>query len=362
MIRTLATRPTRLVACAVTLPLIGALLAPLGAQAQITVGNNVFPSAGDTLHYALDRSPGPAIQVGPAGFGETWDFSSLTWHATWIETLRPAATGTGAEFFGDATLVYTQTGPASVNFPLLPGSNGSEAYLQVTDDEVRLLGFHGGSDAPQLGVGAFVKSTEACNGDPSCTPDLRTVFMTRYAPLALTYAPIQFFDIKLHSGYVLEEYPGIDVPGFPFTADSFRIRVNTSRLQVVDAFGTLVLPNGNSFEVLRRKTTEQVEVRLDANVRPLGWLDVTDLAIQYGIGPDVHWGTWEQYTFDFIDAFFKETLATTYSPIAPDGQADMTAIEQVRFVNLAYVPEPQTGPLLLVGVIGLSRLGRRARA
>jgi hypothetical protein len=358
MIRTL---PPRLAACAAPLSLIGALLLPLVVQAQVTVGNSVFPQAGDTLHYALDRSPGPEIQIGPAGFGETWDFSSLAWQTTWNETLRPAATGTGAEFFGDATLVYAQTGPASVNFPLLPGSNGSEAYLQVTNDEVRLLGFHGGSDAPQLGVGAFVKSTEACNGDPSCTPDLRTVFMTRYAPLALTYAPIQFFDVKLHSGYVLEEYPGIDVQGFPFTADSFRIRVNTNRFQYVDAIGTLVLPNGNSFEVLRRRTTEQVEVRLDANVRPLGWLDVTDLAIQYGIGPDVRWGPWEQYTFDFIDALFKETLATTYSPIAPDGQADMTAIEQVRFVNLAYVPEPQTAPLLLAGLIALRRLARKSR-
>ena len=324
----------------------------------------MFPSAGDTLHYALDRSPGPAIEVTNPGSGWTWDFSSLAWHATWIETLRPAATGTGAEFFGDATLVYTQTGPASVNFPLLPGSNGSEAYLQVTDSAVKLLGFHGGSDAGHLGVGAFVTPQSNCPWDPNCTPDLRTAFLTRYDPVELTWAPKYFFDIRARNAGVIEEYEfsATDIPGLSdvfSTATYLRIRAAESSVTTVNASGTLLLPGGN-FEVLRETTRSFVELRLDAYVVPLGWLDVTDIATT--AIPDVRWGTFEQYTYRYFDADSKESLATTYSPIALYGQADPSAIEQVRFKNLAAVPEPETAPLLLVGVLGLSRLGRKARA
>ncbi len=360
MIRTL---PIRRSACAATLALVGAILAPLVVQAQIEVGNSVFPQAGDNLHYALDRSPGPDIVVTPPGFGLIWDFRSLAWHATWIETLRPAATGTGAEFFGDATLVYTQSGPASVNFPLLPGSNGSEAYLRVTNDTVDLLGFHGGSDAGQLGVGAFVKPTSACTGDPNCTPDLRTVFMTRYSPLNLAWAPKNFFDIRQGTANAIEEYPSTYIPGLSDVLPTFtelRIRAAETGLTNVNAFGTLLLPGG-SFDVLREVTRRSVELRLEANVPPLGWLDVTDIAVQY-VPSDVRWGTWEQYTHRYFDAVSKESLATTYSPIALYGQADPSAIEQVRFKNLAAVPEPRTAPLLLAGVIGLTRLGRNPRA
>lgn len=359
------TLPTRLAVFAGALAFVAALLSPVAVQAQIIeAGNSVFPSAGDTLHYALDRSPGPEIQNGPSGFGVTWDFSSLTWHAAWIETLRPAATGTGVEFFGDATLVYTQTGPASVRFPLLPGSNGSEAYLRVTNGTVDLLGFHGGSDAAQLGVGAFVKPASACTGDPNCAPDLRTVFMTRYAPLNLTWAPKNFFDLRQGAANGIEEYPATYIPGLSDVLPTFtalRIRAAETSVTSVNAFGTLLLPGG-SFEVLREVKRSYVELRLEANMPPLGWLDITDIAIQYDVSPGVHWGTWEQYTHRYFDAVSKESLATTYSPIALYGQADSNAIEQVRFKNLAAVPEPQMAPLVLFGAIGLSWLGRRNRA
>jgi len=358
MIRTLW---TPLATCAATLSLVGVLLSPSVAQAQITVENSVFPNAGDTLHYALDRSPGPEIVSTPPGFGWVWDFRSLAWHATWVETLRPAATGAGAEFFGDATLVYTQTGPASVNFPLFPGSNGSEAYLQVTGSAVTLLGFHGGSDAGHLGVGAFVTQPSTCAWDASPTPGLRTAFLTRYDPLELTWAPKNFFDVRQGNAGVIEAYPATDIPGlsdvFPFTY--LRICAAASSVTTVNASGTLLLPGG-SFEVLREATRSFVELRLDAYVPPLGWLDVTHLATT--AIPDVRWGTWEQYTYRYFDAVSKESLATTYSPIAIYGAADSGVIEQVRFKNLAAVPEPRTATSLLVGVIALSRLGRKARA
>lgn len=339
--------------------LAAALLAPLGAQTQIVVGNSVFPRAGDSLHYALDRNPDPAIQVTPPGGVQTWDFSSLKAQTRWVETLSPAATGTGAEFFGDATLVYTQTGPASVNFPLLPGSNGSEAYLRVSDNAVSLLGFHGGSDAGHLGVGAYVRY---CNdGDPACTPDLRTEFMTRYRPpLALTWAPKNFFDIRQATSRFDEVYPAAVIPGLAsFTYESLRTRTEVSSVTRVYAYGTLLLPGG-SFDVLREQTQTIVSIELDALVRPLGWLDVTDQATT--AIPDVRWGTWEQYTYRYFDASSKESLAITYSPIATVGLADPSAIEQVQFKHLSAVPEPQTALLFLLGLAGLLRPKRNSRA
>jgi hypothetical protein len=347
-------------ACAV-LPLAAALWAPV--QAQIVVGNSVFPRAGDTLHYALDRNPGPAIQVTPPGF-HVWDFSSLQKQTTWTETLRPASSSSGFEFFSGATLVYTQTGPASVNFPLLPGSNGSEAFLKVTDNAVSLMGFYGGSDAGHLGVGAVVRPALDCAvipPDPACVPDLRTVFMTRYkVPLQLLAAPTQFFDIRASSASVLQEYPPALIPGLvniPYT--DLRVRVTVSSTTAVDGAGTLLLPGG-SFEALRERTRTIVELRLDAQVPPLGWLDITDPHARAAI-PDVRWGTWEQYTYRYFDALSKESLATTYSPIALVDMADSFAVEQVRFKDLAPVPEPQTAVMLLLGLIGLSRVVPKTR-
>lgn len=343
----------------VRVALTAVLLAPLGAQAQqIVVGNSVFPRAGDSLHYALDRNPDPAIQVTPPGFNQTWDFSSLKAQTRWVETLRPASTGAGAEFFGDATLVYTQTGPASVSFPLLPGSNGSEAYLKVTDSAVSLLGFHGGSDAGHLGVGAYVKFCPV--GEQDCAPDLRTEFMTRHSPpLALTWAPKSFFDIRQATSRFDEVYPAAVIPGLvnvPY--ESLRTRTEVSSVTFVNAFGTLLLPGG-SFDVLREQTHTTVSLALDALVRPLGWLDATDQATT--AIPDVRWGTWEQYTYRYFDASSKESLAITYSPIARVGLADPSAIEQVQFKHLAAVPEPQTALLFLLGLAGLLWLKRKTR-
>jgi len=333
----------------VRVALAAALLAPLGAQAQIVVGNSVFPRAGDALHYALDRNPDPAIQVTPPDFGsQTWNFSSLKAQTSWVETLRPASTGASAEFFGDATLVYTQTGPASVNFPLLPGSNGSEAYLKVTDNAVSLLGFHGGSDAGHLGVGAYAKYCYA--GDPGCTPDLRTEFMTRYRPaLELTWAPNNFFDIRQAMSRADEVYPAADISGLSFNTliQALRVRAEVSSVTAVYAHGTLLLPGG-SFDVLREQTRTTVNLTLDANIPPLGWLDITDQATT--AIPDVRWGSWEQYTYRYFDASSKESLAITYSPIARFGFADPGVIEQVQFMHLAAVPEPQTAMLFLLGL------------
>lgn len=383
----------RLSSGAAAILLAGAVLVPIASHAQIVVGNSVFPQAGDTLHYALDTSPtGPASQPTPPGFGQLWDFSNLKASTTWTETLRPAATGAGAQYFTSsvdrvvspaATLVYTQTGPASVNFPLIPGSNGTEAYLQVTDNAVNLLGFYGGNDALHTGVGAFVDGSQTnCVG---CDPSSRE-FLTRYTrtsfpnlpeagstrvggglPIQLRSAPTSIFDVRQVSVSAMEHYPGFAIPAgvLPFNADEFRHRASIDIVTVWDGSGTLLLPGGSSFEVLREKIMTSVELRVDAYIPPLGWLDMTDVVLQYGALPDVNLRLFRQTTYRYFDADSKESLATVYMTMFDPSQEDPATfterVEQVQFKNLAAVPEPQTAVLFLAGLAPLWGWARKTR-
>ncbi|MDX2282642.1 MAG: T9SS type A sorting domain-containing protein [Bacteroidia bacterium] len=52
---------------------------------------------------------------------------------------------------------------------------------------------------------------------------------------------------------------------------------------MVDAWGSVITPAG-TYEVLRQKRTFYRESRMDAKVPPLGWLDVTDVVLQAGVG------------------------------------------------------------------------------
>jgi hypothetical protein len=356
--------------------LLGAVLCVLAAgsaQAQITVGNSVFPQAGETLRYAIDMSPSPTITVTPPGGFQTWDFSSLKPSSTWVETLQPAASSAGAEFFPGATLVYTQTAPAAARFPMLPGSNGAQVFLQVTGNRVNLTGFYGGSDAGYLGVGAYAAPQCGESDPPQCGGDLRTVSMTRYRqPLALMSAPTQFFDIRSSVGQFSEIYPPalipalIDVPYTALQVSSYG-PVGVASSTVVDAFGTLLLPGG-SFQVLREKTTLTVALKLEARVQAgtlVTWYDFTDRLA--AANPDVHWGVWQQVSYRYFDNVSKESLAITRSPIAlasggDSGGADPLAIESVQFKNLSPIPEPQSAWLFLVGLSGTAlvlRAGKR---
>lgn len=220
------------------------LLLPL--HAQITITNAVFPAVGDTLFYAVDNQPGDIVMTAPGG-NQQWDFSHLDASFTWQQVFQDAQTGPEYDAFPSARLYY-QT-DADVR-----------AYLNVSAQHVSLLGFSGGSPA-----------TFGLDLVPHYNP-----------PIVQSRAPLQFFDIhQVSSGLLLPFSTDIipDIGQFPVRPDSLRLRVAINRLDVVDAWGTLTIPGG-SFDVLRQKRTEYREARLDAKVPPLGWLDVTDVAIQ----------------------------------------------------------------------------------
>lgn len=255
-----------------------ALAAGTAAFAQITVTNATFPAAGDTLRMAVDYSPSVInVVYTPPGFGLTWDLSGLQAAETKNFVYRPAAAGLVGGQVPGAELVMTSP------------PNPAEYYYNVTGTEFALQAYHG--IAPY---------------------DVTTSQVFAYLPpLRERAAPLNFFDIRVSSSGILKyllpsDFPPALIAGLPFTADSLRYRVAVNSLESVDAYGTMTIPDG-SYSVLRQKRTAYRETRLDAKVPPLGWLDVTDIALQYGfagLGVDT------TVTFDFYNDAQKTPIAS----------------------------------------------------
>jgi Secretion system C-terminal sorting domain len=246
------------------LPILALLLVAAALSAQITVTSATFPVAGDTLRTAIDFSPPSGITVlTPPGGGQTWDLSGLEAEATLEIIYRPASDGSvGAQV------------PGAELFAV--GSLGTETYYNVTDTKVELQAYWG-----------------------ILPYDLVANNLFEYAPpLTERRAPLNFFDINASSSGFLELFvPSAFSPLLMIqlaavtgnaTIDSMRYRVSISGIQAVDGFGTMSIPGG-SFDVLREKRTQYTETRIDAKIPPLGWLDITDNALQagfFGLGVD----------------------------------------------------------------------------
>lgn len=247
----------------------------ISLRAQITVTNTTFPVLGDTLHFAFDTNPNIAAFTPPGG-DQNWDFSSLSADFTQQQIFKSPATGTAQAAFPEATLLYLTGGTI-------------ENYLQVTNQTVRLLGYYG---ADPIGIGFNV----AASYNP---------------PIVEFRAPINFFDInQISSGLLLpasvSDLPGAIVNQLPIRPDSVRIRIAINRLDVVDAWGDVTIPGG-TYAVLREKRTQYREARLDAKVPPLGWLDITDVAIQ-SLGLTTL-GVDTTVTYNFYNNVSKEPIA-----------------------------------------------------
>lgn len=263
--------PARVTFLSVMAAMAGALVFCARADAQITVTNATFPAAGDTLRLAHDNAPGPCVFITPPGGPQTWDFSCLVSEATQDIVYRPASEGSvvvpGAEMFA-VTSPYVPQWPASA----------VEEYYDVTSTGIRVQATYG-----KVG---YVVADSVVNLNP--------LFQVRSAPM-------NFFDIRQSSSGKLAAFDDTEFsPAFlasmPFTADSLRYRVAVNELFVVDAFGTLSIPGG-TYDVLREKRTRYTETRLDAKINPLGWLDVTDIAIQFAGHPDLGVDTLVHYSF-----------------------------------------------------------------
>lgn len=231
----------------------------LSLQAQITVTTAYFPAAGDTLRTAIDDQPVGLNFFTPPGGSQNWIFTSLEADQTRTREVKAASEGTQAASFPNAELMIQVAG-------------SGENYINVTNNNWEYVGF-AGQDPVGLGINVITNFTP---------------------PVVDRHAPLAFFDINPFSSAILYAIAADDVPGgifdqLPVSPDSIRLRVAINTLDVVDGFGTLAIPGG-TYEVLREKRTEYREARLDAKVPIIGWLDITDIALQSlpipGLGVD----------------------------------------------------------------------------
>jgi hypothetical protein len=279
-----------------------------GLSAQITVTNATFPAVNDTVFYAFDANSSPIQIITPPGFNQTWNLSGL-------QPNQPSST----------VYRHPSMGVHSANFPgadLLVIEPGRELYYNVTNDKVELMGYYG-SDPIGIGIN----------------------LLALYAPPAVERRDsMNFFDINQIGTGLLLPFAAGDAPAnflqqLPVTPDSLRIRTSLNRLDVVDAWGTLSIPGG-CYEVLREKRTTYEEKRLDAKIPPLGWLDITDIAIQ-SLGMQLGVDTTVEY--HFFGAVDKQQIAVVRLNNAQNG------VEFVRFKhpdnsqfsisNIATTPE-----------------------
>lgn len=244
-------------------------------QAQITVTNATFPAAWDTLLTAVDNLPSN-INIQTPGGDLSWDFTTLQAPFTRSNVVKPATEGGAYDQFPTADLIVNLT------------ENG-EGYINVTDDEVQLIGFSG---EDPLGQGIQVTASF----DP---------------PLIQKRAPMNFFDVHQSESALVIPISADDLPSellnqLPITPDSIRIRYTFDRLDVVDAWGTITIPGG-IFDVLREKRIEVSELRLDAKLGIFDWFDITDIALQAAglqqLGSDT------TITYNYFNEESKEPIA-----------------------------------------------------
>lgn len=217
---------------------------------QPTITNATFPVLGDKLRTAVDLNPSGIVGTAPGG-GQNWDYSNLITNLSRVDVYQAAASGAAFARFPTADLLTVE-------------NSGTENYWDVTANAFSLLGRSGYSLEGNLPI---------------------NMKLTYNPPFVERRAPLSFLDLTVSSSGVLEawiasSFPTSFLSALPFVADSIRLRISINRFNSTDAYGFLSIPGG-TYEVLRQKSTRYKETRLDAKIAPLGWLDVTDLAIQY---------------------------------------------------------------------------------
>ncbi|CAN5478501.1 hypothetical protein BH10BAC2_BH10BAC2_22750 [soil metagenome] len=272
----------------VSMAIVLSLAACPAALAQITVTNATFPVAGDVLKTAIASNPSIGIAAyGPPGFGLFWDLSGLQPGVLKNTSFQPASQGTvGGQVPGAELFAVT--------------SPGTEEYYNVTANKFEI----------QYSYGKFY--------------DVIPNYLAQYSPLMTERnAPMNFFDIfqsstSLLAGSVcvpldpgfecsfpLSEFPPALVAALPTQPSALRYRVEITRIETVDAYGTISIPGG-TYNVLRVKRTEYLQTSLDGKYPPLGWLDITNNAIQagfQGLGVDT------TLTYFFYNDVVKEPIA-----------------------------------------------------
>lgn len=229
-------------------------------MAQTTISNSYFLAANDSLKtaFALPQFlAGVQVSAG-SNTAQTWDYSYLrsALNSTAFQTERYLAASSD-------TSVIREFPTADVVRELSPGRF---AVYNVTSTRFELIGYNKINLGPTLNIPVYARFLQPA--------------LERRAPLSMNSTN------KNNSSFVVS-FPSSLIPDtilslLPIRPDSIRIRYQTTRNDLVDAFGTIAIP-GLSKSVLREKRYEETEFKLEAKLNPLPWLDITNLILQNGM-------------------------------------------------------------------------------
>lgn len=256
---------------------------------QITVTNATFPVAGDTLFTVLDASPN--ISLGNEGGNQNWDFTSLNGPFVRQQLFLDPSEGTAGSDFTDATMVA-----------LL--ENNQEVYYQSFNNKIIEVGR----------AGEFVAGF-----DIPVTYEEQPTF--RRAPLS--YQDVNDDDGVLSVSVSAAILPEELLASFPIQVDSIRITLDSQIESVVDAWGTIQLPN-STHEVIREKSINTTETKLFAKTF-IGWNEIPQELLG-GLG-------------DLADAF-GVTVTTTYNFMSNDSKEIIASVlvdEEDQVTSVEYM-------------------------
>ncbi|MBP7273282.1 MAG: T9SS type A sorting domain-containing protein [Saprospiraceae bacterium] len=221
------------------------LCGSIWSNAQITVSANTLPAAGDTLTTSTILQPS-GISLGTTGGNQTWNWSSLNLGVTRNEVYLAAGEGTDPASFPTANLVVKSF-----------GADIAETYYSTSNGKLELIGYKG---TDPLGFGLPLSVLE------------NPTRIVRNLPLTSTSASTNVSNIVI--AFDDTQLPDTLLSQFPITPDSIRIRVQLTRTENVDAWGTMNFASA-SYPVLRQKRTDVQDTKVEAKVPVLGWIDVT---------------------------------------------------------------------------------------
>ncbi len=218
-------------------------LTPLAAQ--VTMSNDYFPMAGDTLKYnTVDSLYLTTLVIAEPGAGLTWDFG--------IPPINEQRADAVISAVGDTSF-------AGADVKIVTNTN-TESYYSISDTEFNLVGIRTSFEF----LPEFIISTPADPARP-----------TRRAPLNYldTYETVTENTVTVSVDSLPPEAIalfGESIENF----DSLRITTTSSRQDVVDAYGELTIDD-KTYSVLREARTEDVFIKLEVIAPFIPWTDVT---------------------------------------------------------------------------------------
>lgn len=206
------------------------------SQAQITVTDADFPSAGDNILLLRDTLVSGLSVTPGSNVAQTWDLTSIN-------------------FTADEVINYSFANTVIANTPdnLFPESNlkfvrnGITVYLKKNNAQISIDGVFG--DLTGQGVDFPI------NSYPNITQ------MTFPATAGTVYSVNANLDSTAANTF-----------GLPALVDSVRLKRYTARNGSIDAFGNLTTPNGDNYDVLREYVVETVVDTIWTRTAFTGWI------------------------------------------------------------------------------------------